>query len=222
MSHLKNLILLGAPGGGKGTIAKKIMKDFPFASVSTGDLIRKQVHDNTELGKTAKKYMGDGKLVPDILVVQVVADEIDRMKKQKTNILLDGFPRTLNQAKVLSDSGTNIDLVVNLEIPHQTIMNRMSQRWIHFPSGRTYAYDYNPPKKAGFDDVTGEPLSQREDDKPEVVKARLDLYEKTTKPLLNYYSTFQSNKVESFSGTESDIIYPQVKKWLQDHLKFVI
>jgi adenylate kinase family enzyme len=117
--------------------------------ISTGDLIRKHVHDNTEFGQAAKKYIATGALVPDEIVVQILSKAIEEEKKKKMSIILDGFPRNSKQAQALQDGKVNIDMVVNIDVPHQTIMDRMSQRWIHFPSGRTYSYDYNPPKKPG-------------------------------------------------------------------------
>jgi nucleoside-triphosphate--adenylate kinase len=181
-------------------------------------LIRKHVHDGTDFGKKAKEFTEKGALVPDDMVVQVLSKAIEEEKKKKMSIILDGFPRNAHQAKALEDGKVHIDMVINVDVPHQTIMERMCNRWIHFPSGRTYSYDYNPPKKDGVDDVTGEPLAQREDDKPEVVKARLDLYEKQTLPLLQYYKTVKNCKVTTFHGTESDKIYPEVKKYLQENL----
>ena len=175
--------------------------------------------------------MDEGALVPDRIIVDLVLDEISR--RGNNNVLLDGFPRTLNQAEVLNKS-LHINVVVNLDVPHEVIMQRMANRWIHFPSGRTYAYDYNPPKTIGnafkdlsvlprnlyrrflgFDDVTNEPLSQREDDKPEVVKKRLVHYETATKPLINYYQNLKNCDFASFTGTESDVIYPQVFNYLK-------
>jgi adenylate kinase len=183
--------------------------------ISTGDLLRKHVHDNTDLGKQAKKFMDSGALVPDELIVDLLKDEVSKFKSN--SILLDGFPRTINQAKVLNDS-FKVDCVLNLKVPHEVIMERMANRWIHFPSGRTYSYDYKPPKKIGFDDITGEPLSQREDDKPEVVKRRLVHYEQMTAPLIQYYETLAGCVVKSFSGNQSDVIYPQVQSFLVNEL----
>jgi nucleoside-triphosphate--adenylate kinase len=203
-----NLIILGAPGGGKGTISKKLLKDFTLLHISTGDILRKNILENTDLGKMASSYMNSGKLVPDDLVVSMVLGE----KKEGKSVLLDGFPRTITQAESLQKS-MKVDAVISLVIPHQTIVDRIANRWVHMPSGRTYAYDYNPPKVIGKDDVTGEPLSQRDDDKPAVVKARLENYEKMTKPLISYYEKI-GVPLRHFHGTESDVIYPKVKEFL--------
>lgn len=174
------------------------------------------MHENTELGKNAKKFMDAGALVPDELIVDLLKDEVS--KHAKDSILLDGFPRTIKQAQVLNES-FKVHCVLNLQVPHEVIMERMSNRWIHFPSGRTYSYDYKPPKKIGFDDVTGEPLSQRDDDKPEVVKRRLEHYEQMTAPLIEYYAKLPGCISKSFRGNQSDVIYPQVQAFLEQELK---
>lgn len=159
--------------------------------------------------------MDEGKLVPDNVIINLIKDEVS--KPSTAPILLDGFPRTLEQAKTLNESFP-VDVALRLDVPHQVIMDRMAQRWIHFPSGRTYSYDYNPPKKIGFDDVTGEPLSQREDDKPEVVKRRLEHYDAMISPLISFYEHNSNCKVQTFQGSESDKIYPVVLKYLLDEL----
>ncbi len=212
-----NLIILGAPGGGKGTISKKILKDFsPILHISTGDILRKNILENTEVGKKAATFMNSGKLVPDDLVVSMVLGE----KKEGKSVLLDGFPRTIAQAESLGKS-MKIDAVISLIIPHQTIVDRIANRWVHMPSGRTYAYDYNPPKVIGKDDVTGEPLTQRDDDKPAVVKARLENYENMTKPLIAFYEKV-GVPMKHFHGTESDVIYPNVKDFLLTDPRFKV
>lgn len=217
MKRAMNLIILGAPGGGKGTISKKILKDFsPILHISTGDILRKNILENTEVGKKAATFMNSGKLVPDDLVVSMVLGE----KKEGKSVLLDGFPRSIAQAESLGKS-MKIDAVISLIIPHQTIVDRIANRWVHMPSGRTYAYDYNPPKVIGKDDVTGEPLTQRDDDKPAVVKARLENYENMTKPLIAYYEKV-GVPMKHFHGTESDVIYPNVKDFLLNDPRFKV
>lgn len=186
-----------------------------FHQISSGDLLRKHIHEGTELGRAAKQFMDQGKLVPDNLIINLIKDEVT--KPLKTPVLLDGFPRTLDQAKALNETFP-VDVALRLDVPHQVIMDRMSQRWIHFPSGRTYSYDYKPPKKIGFDDVTGEPLSQREDDKAEVVKRRLEHYDAMIAPLMAFYEQNPKCKVRTFSGSESDKIYPLVFKFLAEEL----
>lgn len=206
-------LILGKPGGGKGTISNKIIQDFTphFHHLSTGDVLRKHVREETEIGLQAHKHMKTGGLVPDELMVRLLDDAKGKVGDEK-GLLLDGFPRTIEQAAVL-DKSISVDLVINLDVPTETIVERISDRWIHPPSGRIYSYSYNPPKVEGKDDVTGEPLVQREDDRPEFVKNRLDAYEKTTAPLIDYYS--ERGILKSFQGTQSDVIYVGVKEWLK-------
>mmetsp|Transcript_30909 Transcript_30909/g.39803 ORF Transcript_30909/g.39803 Transcript_30909/m.39803 type:complete len:241 (-) Transcript_30909:293-1015(-) len=210
-------LIMGPPGGGKGTISKKIKKDFDFGHMSTGDILRKNVLDGTPLGKEANSYMESGALVPDSLIVKLVLDELEHEKHER--LLLDGFPRTLHQAEELGKS-VKIDVAINLVIPTDVIVARLSSRWIHPASGRVYANDYNPPLKAGIDDETGEPLVQRDDDKIESVISRLETYNKVTMPLLDYYD--HKKLLQNFAGTESDVIYPKIKEFLtnefSDHL----
>jgi|EP01043_Picozoa_sp_COSAG02_P016582 nucleoside-triphosphate--adenylate kinase len=207
----KFALIMGPPGGGKGTISKKILKEFPFHHLSTGDELRAHVQNSTAVGLEAKEYMDSGALVPDELIIRLVLEEVEKLPTT-TNVLLDGFPRTQAQAEALSKE-IKVDMVINLDIPQATIVERMSGRWIHMASGRVYAYDYNPPKEEGKDDVTGEALEQREDDKPETVMARLDKYAEMTVPLIEYYDQ-DSGVLGNFAGTESDVIYPEVRKFL--------
>lgn len=205
-------LILGKPGGGKGTISGKILKDFPqFHHVSTGDLLRSHVRKETKLGLEASQYMKEGKLVPDELMIGLVVEESAPFLEKGESLLLDGFPRTVGQAEALEKS-VHVDMVVNLDIPNDTIIERLTDRWIHEPSGRIYSYSYMPPKVKGLDDETGEPLVQRHDDKPETVRARLQLYDESTSPLVEYYE--RNGVLKSFRGTQSDVIYPEVKKWL--------
>lgn len=209
-SHM--ILILGKPGGGKGTISGKILKDFPkFHHLSTGDLLRKHVQEQTELGRKAKSYMDLGSLVPDELMIYLVIDDATPYLEEGKALLLDGFPRNLKQAKALEEV-THIDHVINLNVPTETIVERIADRWIHPPSGRVYSYSYKPPKVAGLDDVTGDPLVQRDDDKPESVRTRLSAYDEVTAPLVDFYE--RQGLLKTFSGTKSDVIYPEVKKWL--------
>lgn len=207
------MLILGKPGGGKGTISGKILKDFPiFQHVSTGDILRQHVLDQSPLGLEAKKFMDAGKLVPDELMIEVVMDDATPYLEDGKALLLDGFPRTLKQAIAL-EKVTHIGLVVNLDIPTDTIVDRIADRWIHPASGRIYSYSYKPPKVHGKDDITGEDLIQREDDKPESVRRRLAAYDKVTAPLVHWYE--KKGVLKTFRGTMSDVIYPEVKSWLQ-------
>lgn len=204
-------LIMGAPGSGKGTISSKILQDFPFAHISTGDMLRKHITDGTALGAQAKGYMDRGAFVPDDLIIELLIDALAKNGDGGKHLLLDGFPRTLGQALAL-DKKLKVDFVIDLDIPTATIMERLTDRWIHPGSGRVYAYSYRPPKKHGVDDTTGEALMQRDDDKPEVVKARLDTYYATAEPLLKFYK--DRNIVTSFKGTRSDAIYVDVKSFL--------
>ncbi|GAX10795.1 nucleoside-triphosphate--adenylate kinase [Fistulifera solaris] len=207
------LLILGPPGGGKGTISKKMLKDFSsFHHVSTGDLLRQHVRQRTALGIKAKGYMDSGELVPDNLMIDLVMEDATPYLEAGQSLLLDGFPRTIEQAMAL-EKVTHIDVVVNLDVPTDTIVERLADRWIHPASGRVYSYSYNPPKVAGKDDITGEDLVQRDDDKPEAIRKRLESYANITAPLVKYYE--DKGLARTFSGTKSDVIYPQVKKFLE-------
>lgn len=211
-----SLLILGKPGGGKGTISGKILRDFPqFRHVSTGDELRQHVRNGTELGKEAKKYMDAGALVPDNVIIEMVMSDAVEAVKTGQSLLLDGFPRTMEQAVAL-DKNLDVDLVINLCIPNETIIDRISDRWIHPASGRVYNYSYKPPKVKGQDDETGEELIQREDDKPESVLKRLQKYDEATAPLVKYYE--KKGVIQTFRGTMSDVIYPEVKNWLDEQL----
>lgn len=169
--------------------------------------------DKTDIGLKVKDIMDKGGLVSNEIVLELL---LRRAKDSTKNLLIDGFPRTVEQAQLLSKY-LDIAAVVALDIPHHVIIERISNRWIHAPSGRTYAYDYNPPKVSGLDDVTQEPLVQRADDKPEAVKERLEKYDNVTSPLIAHYD--KQGRIRVFSGTESDVIYPSIKKFCKDELK---
>ena len=158
-------------------------RDFPqFHHVSTGDLLRAHVRDGTKLGQEAKQFMEEGKLVPDKLMIDLVMEEATPSLEEGKSLLLDGFPRTVVQAEGLEEI-VHVDLVINLDIPTDTIVERVADRWIHPASGRVYSYSYKPPKVHGLDDKTGEKLVQRPDDEPETVRARLELYDEVRPPL---------------------------------------
>ncbi len=182
------VILLGAPGAGKGTQANFITKTFNIPQISTGDMLRAAIKAETPLGLEAKAVMARGELVSDKLIINLIKERLQQ-DDCENGFLLDGVPRTIPQAQALVDEGIDIDYVVEIHVPNEVIINRMSGRRIHQPSGRTYHTVYNPPKTEGLDDITGEPLIQREDDKPETVKARLEVYEHQTKPLIDFYET---------------------------------
>ncbi|MCL4472069.1 MAG: adenylate kinase [Sulfuricella sp.] len=181
------LILLGGPGAGKGTQATYIKEKFGIPQISTGDMLRAAVKAGTELGIAAKKIMDAGGLVSDDIIIGLVKDRIKEADCAK-GFLFDGFPRTIPQADAMKAAGVPIDYVVEIDVPDEEIIKRMSGRRAHLASGRTYHVIFNPPKVAGKDDVTGEDLVQRDDDKEETVKKRLDIYHAQTEPLVKYYS----------------------------------
>ncbi|WP_370262256.1 adenylate kinase [Limnobacter sp.] len=180
------LILLGAPGAGKGTQATFIKEKFGIPQISTGDMLRAAVKAGTPLGVEAKKVMDAGGLVSDDIIINLVKE---RLKEADcaNGYLFDGFPRTIPQAEAMKQAGVKIDFVLEIDVPHSEIIERMSGRRTHPASGRTYHIKFNPPKQEGLDDVTGEPLVQRDDDKEETVRKRLDVYENQTRPLVDYY-----------------------------------
>ena len=181
------IILLGAPGAGKGTQAQFIMNKFAIPQISTGDMLRSAIKAGTELGKQAKTLMDAGQLVPDDLIISLVKERVAQADCAK-GFLLDGFPRTIPQADALKSAGIAIDYVLEFDVPDEVIVERMSGRRVHQPSGRSYHIVYNPPKVEGKDDVTGEDLIQRDDDREETVKNRLDVYHKQTAVLVGFYS----------------------------------
>lgn len=183
------IILLGGPGAGKGTQAGFIKAHFNIPQISTGDMLRAHVKQGTELGRAAKKIMDEGGLVSDDIIIGMVKERIAD-EDCRNGFLFDGFPRTLAQADALKDAGVAIDAVVEIDVPDEEIILRMSGRWVHLVSGRTYHVVFNPPKVEGRDDETGEPLIQREDDREETVKARLKVYHDQTEPLIGYYSSW--------------------------------
>ena len=186
------LILLGGPGAGKGTQANYIKEKYQIPQISTGDMLRAAVKAGTELGKKAKEYMDSGALVPDGVIIGLVKERIEKPDCVK-GFLFDGFPRTIPQADAMKEAGVPIDAVVDIDVPDKEIIKRMSGRRAHLASGRTYHIIYNPPKKEGKDDVTGEPLVQRDDDKEETVRKRLEVYHAQTEPLIDYYKNWQSS-----------------------------
>lgn len=186
------LILLGGPGAGKGTQANYIKERYQIPQISTGDMLRSAVKAGSELGKKAKEYMDSGGLVPDDVIIGLVKERIKESDCQK-GFLFDGFPRTIPQADAMKDAGVQIEAVVDIDVPDEEIIKRMSGRRVHLPSGRTYHVTFNPPKEEGKDDVTGEPLIQRDDDKEETVKKRLEIYHSQTEPLIDYYKKWESS-----------------------------
>jgi len=206
-------LIIGPPGGGKGTISKRIVRDFGPATLSTGDMIRAQIAAKTDLGLKFQELVAAGQLVPADVVMALLDAELGNYADK--DWMLDGFPRSLEQAALL-DSSQRIDFVLHIDVPFDIITERLTQRLCHMESGRIYNLQYNPPKVEGLDDETGEPLVQREDDKPETVMARLELYNEETKPLLDHYDS--KGLLKTFTGTESDVIYPMVSEYMSSNL----
>jgi adenylate kinase len=185
------LILLGGPGAGKGTQANFVKENYQIPQISTGDMLRAALKEGTELGLKAKEYMDAGKLVPDDVIIGLVKERIKEPDCEK-GFLFDGFPRTIPQADALKEAGVPVEAVVDIDVPDAEIIKRMSGRRVHLASGRTYHVVFNPPKEEGKDDVTGEPLIQRDDDHEETVRKRLDVYHAQTEPLIDYYKDWEN------------------------------
>jgi len=183
---MMRIILLGLPGAGKGTQAQFLIARYGIPQISTGAMLRAEIAAGSALGKAAQKYMDEGNLVPDQLVIDMVKGRIAQ-PDCKSGFIIDGFPRTVTQAEVLRESGIDVDFVIEIEVGDVEILRRMSGRRVHPASGRTYHIEFNPPRVAGKDDLTGEPLVQRPDDNEETVKRRIAGYHEITKPLINYY-----------------------------------
>jgi adenylate kinase len=186
------LILLGAPGAGKGTQATFICRQFGIPQISTGDMLRAAVKAGTPLGLAAKKVMDTGALVSDEIIIGLVKERIAQ-PDCANGFLFDGFPRTIPQADAMKAAGVKLDVVLEIDVPDEAIIERMSGRRSHSPSGRTYHVKFNPPKVPGRDDVTGEELTQREDDKEDTVRKRLAVYQSQTRPLVAYYSDWAAS-----------------------------
>lgn len=183
---MMRIILLGPPGAGKGTQAQFISKEFAIPQISTGDMLRAAIKEGSDLGKKAQEVMNSGGLVSDDLIINLVQERIAK-PDCANGCILDGFPRTIPQAQALADAGVDINHVVEISVPDDEIVKRLSGRRQHPGSGRVYHIEHNPPKVAGVDDVTGEPLIQREDDKEETIRERLSTYHAQTSTLVEFY-----------------------------------
>ncbi|MBA2656180.1 MAG: adenylate kinase [Tatlockia sp.] len=184
------LILLGGPGAGKGTQALKLIDYFKIPQISTGDMLRSSIREGTEIGKSAKKIMDAGELVSDDIIIALVKERLKKPDCQR-GFLFDGFPRTIPQADALREAKVSIDHVIEIAVPDEEIINRISGRRVHVASGRVYHVKFHPPKNEGLDDLSGESLIQRDDDQEETIKQRLAVYHKQTKPLINYYKDLE-------------------------------
>lgn len=190
------IILLGAPGAGKGTQAQFIKEKYDIPQISTGDMLRAAVKAGTELGIQAKQKMDAGELVSDDIIIGIVKERV-KEADCANGYLLDGFPRTIPQADAMRENNINVDYVVEIDVDHEEIVKRLSGRRVHPASGRVYHVTYNPPKEAGKDDVSGEPLIQRDDDKEDTIRRRLAVYVEQTKPLIEYYSDWAEKDADA-------------------------
>ena len=214
------IILLGAPGAGKGTQAQILKDKFNIPQISTGDMLRAAIKANTKLGLEAKQFMDSGALVPDQLIIELVKERIQDSDCMQ-GFLLDGFPRTIPQAEAMKEAAITIDMVIEIDVPDNVILDRLSGRRTHIASGRIYHIHNNPPKIQGKDDVTGEDLVQRDDDKEETILKRLSVYHSQTKPLVDYYLKWSASENEDLRyikinglGNVNDIqksIFEQIK-----------
>ena len=213
-----HIILLGPPGCGKGTQAQKLIREFGFVQLSTGDMLRAAISKGTEIGMQAKSIIDKGELVSDEIVIGIVRDRIFSTECE-CGYMLDGFPRTLAQAEkldqILTDRNQKIDVVFRLCVPDDMAIRRIAGRRFHITSGRSYNIEFNPPKIEGRDDITGEKLVQREDDKEEIVQSRLNTYHELTEPLVRYYQ--KQGIIKAIDGAGSpENIYAEIKKSLNE------
>ncbi|XP_063372934.1 GTP:AMP phosphotransferase AK3, mitochondrial [Cydia amplana] len=206
---LLKALILGAPASGKGTISSRIVKKYNIAHVSSGDKLREHIEHQTDLGKEVKKYLNEGKLVPDDLIIKFMITELKKVDNKPW--LLDGFPRTVAQANALWKTQP-VDVVLNLVVPFDVIIDRVKNRWVHLSSGRVYNIGFNTPKHPGKDDITNEDLVQRPDDRPEAVRQRLEIYDGITRPVIDFYK--EKGILKEFEGRTSDEIWPKVVAYL--------
>ena len=212
-----NLIILGPPGAGKGTQATFIASEFNIPHISTGDMLREAIKKGTNLGQKAKEVMDAGNLVSDDLIIELVKERISESDCSQ-GFLFDGFPRTIPQAEALELNNIQIDGVIELKVPDDEILKRMSGRRIHLNSGRTYHVDFNPPLKEGLDDETGEELIIRKDDEPETVRDRLKVYWKQTQPLNEYYLGNKVNSKLDYFSVEGTLSVEEIKNNIKEFL----
>lgn len=216
------MVIFGSPGAGKGTQAQQLIDRYQIVQISTGDMLRDAVKRQTPLGQEVQSIMNAGQLVPDPIIIEIVKERIAAQDCQH-GFLLDGFPRTLKQAESLRDAGIPLDIVITLDVADSEIIKRLSGRWTHEGSGRTYHLLYQAPKQAGLDDVTGEPLTQRDDDKEETVKKRLSVYHEQTQPVIDFYARWASSGAADapaylkVDGCQSvDVVASQISAFLDD------
>jgi len=215
------MLMFGKPGAGKGTLSARLVKKYDIVTLSTGDLLRQHIAERTEVGREAEEIVAQGGLLPDEMVLKVVTSRLDKLHNK--HWILDGFPRTIAQGELLTNhlkiQNTPLSLIINLDVPDEVNLSRISDRWVHLPSGRVYNMSYNRPKVEGRDDVTGEALTKRPDDNPEVYARRLEQFYETTAPLLSYFQSLSGRsvgqeermKLVTLQGTTSDEIWPKLE-----------
>lgn len=204
ISH--RMVLFGPPGSGKGTQAMKLAEHFQIPHISTGDMLRAEIKANTMLGQQVSALMEKGALVPDELIIQMIQTRVSQEDCQK-GFILDGVPRTIEQVHLMSKANIDIDYVIDIQVPDDVLVTRLSGRRVHLSSGRTYHVDFNPPKEDGLDDVTHEPLVQRADDQEEAIMHRLEVFHETTAPVSEYY---QSRKDIRYIGVDGSQMVNQI------------
>ncbi len=219
LTRRARIYMLAPPGAGKGTLSAKLVSRFPsLEAIGSGELLRHHIHQKTDLGKKAESMVAQGGFVDDHLMVELITTQLRAanflgIAGKGRSFILDGFPRTLPQARMLNDmlrqNNAPLNFVVNLIVPRDAIMQRIEQRWVHSPSGRVYNLTYNKPKNDGVDNITGEALTKRPDDNPHTYQKRLDVYEKSTSPLRDYYDKL--GILWTVSGDTSAIIWPQLE-----------
>ena len=212
------IILLGAPGVGKGTQAKFICNRFAIPQISTGDMLRESVRDGSSLGRKVKKVMDQGALVTDDIIIDLVKDRIKKNDCEK-GYLFDGFPRTIPQAEALAQQNIQIDSVIEIKVEDDQIIARLAGRRVHQSSGRIYHITNNPPKRKNLDDVTGEPLIQRDDDKEDTIKQRLEVYRNQTEPLVNFYQKMHKDGVLSYRSIDGNKMYEKLSAEILNYLE---
>jgi len=210
------MLMFGKPGAGKGTLSTRLTQKYDISFLSTGDLLRQEIATKTEIGKVAEDIVASGGFLPDDIMIRIIAGKLDMLRDKPW--ILDGFPRTLGQGELLDshlrNSGKPLSLIVNLNVPDEVILSRISDRWVHLPSGRVYNLSYNRPRVEGQDDVTGEPLTKRPDDNPEIFARRLKKFYESTSPLISYFSSMAtpSTRLVTLSGNTSDEIWPKLEE----------
>ena len=212
------IILLGAPGVGKGTQAKFICNRFAIPQISTGDMLRESVRDGSSLGRKVKKVMDQGALVTDDIIIDLVKDRIKKNDCEK-GYLFDGFPRTIPQAEALAQENIQIDSVIGIKVEDDQIIARLAGRRVHQGSGRIYHITNNPPKRKNLDDITGEPLIQRDDDKEGTIKQRLEVYRNQTEPLVNFYQKMHKEGVLSYRSIDGNKTYEKLSAEILNYLE---